>query len=115
MLHKYDPKSIWYLDRTRMRGNSIFDRLTSLFFRIRSTVETREGGVIYRRRIFRCFGLRKVCFIDYYFHSIDDIDDDIDPMLLHTGQDKCCISSCRRTNYSSRKENKTCLSSKILY
>ena len=46
MLHQYNPKSIWYLDKTRMQGNSVFDRLTALYFRKRSEVETWEGGVI---------------------------------------------------------------------
>ena len=78
MLHEYDPKSVWRLDRTRMRGNSAFDRLTALYFRKRSEVETKDGGVVYRRRIFRWFGLRQFCFIDYYFRSIDDIEDDVD-------------------------------------
>ncbi len=78
MLHKYNPKSIWYLDRTRMQGNGVFDRLTSLYFRKRSQVETREGMVIYRRRVFRWFGFRQFSYIDYYFHSVDEIDDDID-------------------------------------
>lgn len=77
MLHKYNPKSIWFLDRTRMQGNGVIDRVAALFFRKRSEVETREGKVIYRRRIFRWFGLRKYTYIDYYFHSVDDIDDDV--------------------------------------
>lgn len=77
MLHKFDPKSIWYLDRKK-HGNSVVDRLTALYFRKMSEVETREGGVVYGRRIFRWFGLRQSYYIDYYFRSIDDIEDDID-------------------------------------
>jgi len=78
MLHKYNPKSIWHLDRTRMHGNSVFDRVTALFFRKKSEVETWETGIKYRRRIFRWFSLRQFSYIDYHFHSVDEIDDDID-------------------------------------
>jgi hypothetical protein len=78
MLHQYNPKSIWYLDKTRVHGNSVCDRLTSLYFRKRSEVDTREGGVIYRRRVFRWFGLTAPAYIDYYFHSVDAIEDDAD-------------------------------------
>lgn len=86
MLHKYDPKSIWFLDRTKMCGNSVFDRLTALYFRKRSEVETREGEVIYRRRVFRWFGLRQTCFIDYYLRSIDEIENDIDQSYWISGK-----------------------------
>lgn len=86
MLHPYDPKSIWYLDRTRYRDNSIIDRFTVMYFRKRSEVVTRTGGVIYRRRIFRWFGLRQPCFIDYYFRSVDDIDDDMGQSYWVTGR-----------------------------
>ena len=38
---------------------------------------TKPGGVIYRRRIFRWFGVRQACYIDFYFRNVYEIDDDM--------------------------------------
>ncbi len=86
MLHKYNSKSIWYLDRSRMQNNSFFDRLIALYFRKRSEIETWEGGIVYRKRIFRWFGILPYCFIYYYFHSINEIDDDADQCYWISGR-----------------------------
>lgn len=76
MLHRYDPKSAWYVQRISTRRHVVRHSPITLFFRKRSEVETREGGVIYRRRIFSWFGLRQSSYIVYYFRSVDGIDDD---------------------------------------
>jgi hypothetical protein len=86
MLHQYDPKSVWYVERIMSRRYVIHESPMALYFRKRSEVETREGGVVYRRRIFRWFGLRQSCYIVYYFRRVDDIDDDAHNCYWVTGR-----------------------------
>ena len=43
MLHKYDPKSVWYVERIFSRRYVIHESPVALYFRKRSEVETREG------------------------------------------------------------------------
>ncbi len=75
MLHKYDPKGNWYVEMYLNRRYVVHENPIVLYFRKRSEVETNEGGVVYRRRIFRWLGLRQSCYIVYYIRSVNNIDD----------------------------------------
>ena len=86
MLHSYDPKSVWYVERIWNRRYVTHVSPITMYFRKRSEVETREGGVVYRKRIFGWFGLRRSRYIVYYFRSVDDIDNDASDCYWVTGR-----------------------------